>query len=38
MANSTDPIEKRMKDAQAEEDFFVNVFNRIHREKKMVCV
>ena len=34
MANSTDPIEKRMKDAQAEEDFFVNVFNRIHREKK----
>ena len=34
MANSTDPIEKRMKDALAEEDFFVNVFNRIHREKK----
>ena len=39
MANSTDPIEKRMKDAQAEEDFFVNVFNRLHRENQdALCI
>ena len=39
MANCTDSIEKRMKDAQAEEDFFVNVFNRTHRENKdVLCI
>ena len=38
MANSTDPIEKRMQEAKETEDVFVNMFNNKHRDGTGVCI
>jgi len=38
MANSTDPIEKRMQDAKETEDSFVNMFNYNNRDGSGICI
>ena len=38
MANCTDPIDKRIKESELAEDFFVNVFNRKHPEGTGLCI
>ena len=38
MANSTDPIEKRMQEAKETEDAFVNMFNNMHKDGTGVCI
>ena len=38
MANSTDPIEKRMQEAKETEDSFVNMFYNLHKNGTGVCI
>ena len=38
MANCTDPIDKRIKESELAEDFFVNVFNRKHPDGTGICI
>ena len=38
MANCTDPIDKRIKESELAEDFFVNVFNRRHPDGTGICI
>ena len=38
MANCTDPIDKRIKESEVAEDFFVNVFNRKHPDGTGLCI
>ena len=38
MDNSTDPLEKRMLEAKETEDYFVNMFNNIHKDGTGICI